>query len=351
MLLTDPLFAMRARRFHLLGCGKQQRDGGALPRGRLDLQRAADELGPLAHGQETDGLLVARRLHDVEADSVIGDVQHPVLARALPRHADGIRLRVLVYVLERLLHDAIHGELLHRRQPGVHGVEPVGDTDATARLPLPGVVAHRLREAKLAELGRTEVVDHRAHRVERAPELPFQVRELGTERLPDLGRRALGDALEVLDLEDRVRQDLRGAVMDVAVEPLLFGLEALEDALRDRDGLLLRLVRGRIDARPEQLRGARLDVLHDDLQLLQTAIPALRLLVRVARRAAGPILGLVLVGAAVWIDLLTKPADVAPQRFDDRVELRLEIFCIARDARGLTHPRVSLVAHSANSGP
>src|SRR5207302_4894384 len=102
-----------------------------------------------------------------------------------------------------LLHDPVHRELLERGEMGGHGVESAADADAAAGLPLSRVVAHRLSEAELGELGRAKVVDHPADRVERGAELALEIRELGAKRLPDLRRDALGAALEVFDLEDR----------------------------------------------------------------------------------------------------------------------------------------------------
>src|SRR6267378_555606 len=204
---------------------KLECNGGTLPRTRLDLQTPTDERGSLTHRQQTDGLRAARCLHEIESDPVICDVQDPVARRALPHDPDRRRLRVLVDVLQCLLQHAIHGQLLLRRHVRLAGVELARDLDAAARFPLARVVAHRVRESELGELRRPEVVDHRAHRVERRAELPAQGAELAPQRLSQLGRRALGDALEVVDLEDRIGEDLRRAVVDVAVEPLALGLE------------------------------------------------------------------------------------------------------------------------------
>ncbi len=111
-------------------------------------------------------------------------MQRPARARTLPRDADRARVRVLVHVLQRLLEDAVHRELVLRRELGGRRVERADDLDAAARLPLGGVVAHRFREAELGELRWAEVVDHRAHRVERRAELSAQRAELAAERLP-----------------------------------------------------------------------------------------------------------------------------------------------------------------------
>src|SRR5438132_12008477 len=106
------------------------------------------------------------------------------------------------------MQDPLDFELFHRREPGVLETELPTDLDAAAGFPLRGVVADRLREAELGELGRTEVVDHRAHRVERSTELALEIRKLGLQGLTDLGRSALRAALEVLDFAARVRKHL-----------------------------------------------------------------------------------------------------------------------------------------------
>src|SRR6266851_2160663 len=172
-------FAVRGRLDSLRW--EQECNGGALARHRLDLQRTTDELGTFAHREQPDRFRAARGLHQIEAASVVGDMQRPRRGRALPYHADGARLGVLVHVLQRLLEHAIHRELVRRLQLGGRGLERRQHLDAAARLPLRGVVAHRLGEAKLGELGRAKVVDHRAHRVERAAELRLKAGELRLE--------------------------------------------------------------------------------------------------------------------------------------------------------------------------
>src|SRR5207302_1575032 len=115
----------------------------------------------------------------------------------------------------------------------------------------------------------------------------------------------------VLDLEDRVRQDLGRPIVDVAIETLAFGLEALEDALRDLDHIVLLFLAGGIDPRSEQIRGTRFDVLHDELQLLEAAVRTLDRLVRIVGFATRALLGLLLVGATEAVDLLTQAADLS----------------------------------------
>src|SRR5438034_5609999 len=247
---------------------KLQCNGGPLTGARLDLQAPTDELSPFAHRQETDRLRAARRFHEVEADPIVGHMQYPVSGRPLPHDADRRRLRVLVHVLQRLLQHAVGRELLLRRHRRLRGVELGRDLDAAARLPLARVVAYRIGQPEIGELRRTQVVDHRADRVERCAELSPQSAELAAKCLSELGGCALGDALEIVDLEDRVGEDLRGAVVHVAVQPLALRLETLEDALRDIERLSVTMWLA-FDAGPEEIRNARFDVLRDELQLLQ----------------------------------------------------------------------------------
>src|SRR5438034_1671135 len=158
---------------------EQECNRGALPGHRLHLQRAADELGALAHRQQADGLRAARGLHQIEAGAVVGDMQRPGARRSRPDDADGRRVRVLVHVLQGLLQHAIDRELVLRRQLGRLGLERGKYLDADTRLPLVRVVAHRLGQAEIGELGRTQVVDPRADRVERRTELRLQTAQLG----------------------------------------------------------------------------------------------------------------------------------------------------------------------------
>src|SRR6185503_3696319 len=262
---------------------KLECNGGAFARARLDLKASADQRSALAHRQETDGLRTSRGLHQVEADAVVGNVQDPVARRPLPHDADRGSLRMLVHVLQCLLQHAVDGELLLRRHGGVARVELARHLDAAPRLPLARVVAHRVGEPELGELRRTKVVDHRAHRVERRAELSAQSSQLAPQRLTELGRGALGDALEIVDLEDRVGEDLRGSVVHVAIETLAFSLETLENALRDVERLRVSVWLG-LDPRAEEVRDARFDVLHHELKLLEPPVRALRRFVDVATR-------------------------------------------------------------------
>jgi hypothetical protein len=118
----------------------------------------------------------------------------------------------------------------------------------------------------------------------------------------------------------------------VSVQPFALGLEALEDALGDGHDLVLVVLALELDAGAAEVRRARLDVADRELQLLQAAERALRRLVGLARRARLT-LGPLLVGLLELLDLLTKPADVAPQLIDDEVEQTVKVV-LARKLRG-----------------
>jgi len=133
----------------------------------------------------------------------------------------------------------------------------------------------------------------------------------------------------------------------VAIETFALGLEALEDALGDGDDLLLLVVRLELDPGTAQVRRARLDVGDRELQLLQPAERALRRLVRLAR---GPRLALrtLRVGLVELLDLLAKPADIAPQLIDDEVELTIKVV-VARKLRGNALVRLGIVGPGRRS--
>ena len=125
--------------------------------------------------------------------------------------------------------------------------------------------------------------------------------------------------------------------MHVAVEALALGLEALEHALRDLDRLIA-LRFGEIDTGAKEIGGARFDVLHHELQLLEPPVVALRLLVGLAARGAAR-LGLTLIRLSKPIDLLAEHANIAAQRVDDFVELRVEIVALTGDTSRLFRAR------------
>src|SRR5687767_5057130 len=122
--------------------------------------------------------------------------------------------------------------------------------------------------------------------------------------------------------------------MHVAVQALALRFEALEDALRDVERLLVAAVRLGLDAGAEQVGHARLDVLHYELKLLQAPVGALCRFVELA--LLGPArLGLchAVVRARILLDLLARSANVAPQRVDQCIELRFEVVRILDETR------------------
>ncbi len=131
--------------------------------------------------------------------------------------------------------------------------------------------------------------------------------------------------------------------MHIAVQPLALGLEALEDALGDGDDLFLLVVRRELDPGATEVCGARLDVADRELQLLQAAEGALRSLVRFTR-GARLTLGTLLVRLLEPLDLLAKPANIAPQLIDDEVEQTVKVV-LARKLRGGALVRVRMLGH------
>ena len=86
-------------------------------------------------------------------------------------------------------------------------------------------VDDRAVEAELVEQRRPELADERADVAELAAEQVAQVAQLGA------GQRWIGldDPLDVLHLEDRIRQRLGGAVVDFLGEPRPLGLLRLDN--------------------------------------------------------------------------------------------------------------------------
>lgn len=105
--------------------------------------------------------------------------------------------------------------------------------------------------------------------------------------------------------------------MDLADETLALGLEAVEGAaLQGRPAVVGPFPLGG-DPGAEKVRGARLDVVDDELQLAEPAErPAGRLVVG---RAA------LLVCAPEALDLRPEPADVAAQAVDQGLEEQVEL--------------------------
>jgi hypothetical protein len=123
--------------------------------------------------------------------------------------------------------------------------------------------------------------------------------------------------------------------MHVAVQTLALGFETFENALRDVHGLAVAM-RLWLDAGAEEVGDARFDVLRDELKLLQSPVRALRALVELALgRSARLGLRHALVRARELLDLLARAPDIAPQRVDQRIELRFEVVRVFDESRRL----------------
>jgi len=118
------------------------------------------------------------------------------------------------------------------------------DSDAVAVLQLPGAIRDGRGQPDVHDRG-SQVGDQCAHLVEAVPEHVPQEGQLG------VGGAVFGSdhAVEVLDLEDGVRQDLGGAVMDVLGHALALAFLGLDDAQSHRGGGLVGHRPGLVDAR------------------------------------------------------------------------------------------------------
>ena len=127
--------------------------------------------------------------------------------------------------------------------------------------------------------------------------------------------------------------------MNVPVEPLSLGLETAKHALRNLDGVVVAVPRW-VDARAKQIGGARLDVLHHELQLLETAVAALGYLVELtARGVPRAILGVFLVRTPIRFELLAQIAHIAPKDIDNRIKLLVEVVGRLRNTYRFAHRR------------
>ena len=105
------------------------------------------------------------------------------------------------------------------------------------------------------------------------------------------------------------------------------------------------------DPGAEEIRDARLDVLHDELKLFEAPVRALCRFVNVATRGTAS-LGFChpLIGARELLDLLARAPDIAPQRVDQRVELRFEVVRVFDESRWLWSRSPSIWTDSGRSG-
>jgi hypothetical protein len=118
------------------------------------------------------------------------------------------------HVLQGLLGDPQHDGLLGVADLVRRGRQIGRDRHADQALHVLGVVDDRAVEAEVVEQRRPELADERPDVTELAPQELAQVAQLG----PGQGRVGVDDPLDVLDLEDRVAQGLRRAVVDLLGE-------------------------------------------------------------------------------------------------------------------------------------
>ena len=184
---------------------------------------------------------------------------------------DAAGSRMLANVLERLLADAKDRCAGRRPEPIVDPVERNLDDDAVAILDLRGPIGQRARDGHV-DAGWTQIGDECAQLVEAVAQHVAQERDLGVRI--GLGRGE--HAVEILDLEDGVGEDLRRAVVDVlghALPLVLLGRtmrssSRLGRLVGHRQRLVDRLVR-RVEVAPQQV-----ELASDDVQPLQSRLEA-----------------------------------------------------------------------------
>src|SRR4051812_24362502 len=140
--------------------------GGPRRRRGPDLEPAAQALGPLLHRGQAKALRAHLGVGGVEADAVVGDLQHEGAVGGGEAHRDPLGARVAQGVLNRLLGDpqdlavpaAVAGaDAIAEIEVDVDAVEPAQDLD---------VLAERAVEAVPLEVRRAQLEDQRAKLVE-----------------------------------------------------------------------------------------------------------------------------------------------------------------------------------------
>src|SRR5919197_14159 len=201
------------------------------------------------------------------------------------------------------------------------GSELLFRSTVTPHAPAPRASPRSLRQAERGERRRPQVEDHPADVLERLAQLRAERRELGEELGADLGRRAVGDALEELDLEDRVRQHLGRTVVYLPVQALPLVLDPLEHGHGERARLVIVAGR-RAKTRQERQRGR--DVRGGELELLQPRAGFVQQLHR--RRIVGARDRRErLVRRAVVVETPVQLLETRAHRVGDLVEARVEI--------------------------
>src|SRR6188508_657266 len=207
---------------------KPKQDSRAFPLARFDVQLRAHELSSLSHELQAEVLgRTGCHPHEVEPAAVVRDHERV----ALQADGDAAGGRVLPHVLEDFLEDAKDRCASRWAQPLIDAVDGHLGGDAVAVLQLPGAIRDGRGQPDVHDRG-SQVGDQCAHLVEAVPEHVPQEGQLG------VGGAVFGfdHAVEVLDLEDGVGQDLRGAVMDVLGHALALAFLGLDDAESHRGG-------------------------------------------------------------------------------------------------------------------
>jgi hypothetical protein len=146
---------------------------------------------------------------------------------------------VLADILQGLLHHAQHDGLLAGGEGIAIRVERGADRQPGQRPHLLHGIEDRTVEPELGEQRRAELTDERTDVAELATKQLAQVAQFGTRQC----RIRFDDPLEVLDLEDRVRQGLGRAVVDLPSEARPLCLLRLDDNVHPRSSIRIGLHR------------------------------------------------------------------------------------------------------------
>ncbi len=162
---------------------------------------------------------------DVEPTPVVADLHdpRPVLDPRGDRRLG--RPGVLAHILQRFLDDPQGDRLLGLAEPVARGPQVRLDRGAHERGPCLRGVVDRAVQAELVEERRPELADERPDVAELAAEELAQVAQLR----PGHPRVLVHHPLDVLDLEDRVRQGLGRTVVDLLGQAGPLGLLGLDD--------------------------------------------------------------------------------------------------------------------------
>ena len=181
---------------------------------------------------------------------------------------------MLAHILQRFLHDrstTVCWVSFSRADGAASSVAIARPDSAVIRA---DGVRDRAVEAQLVEDRRAELADERPDRAELAPEQLAQEAQLR----PGEALVAVDDALDVLDLEDRVREDLGRPVVDLLGEPRSLRLLGLDDPHRElgREGGVAahEAVVAALEEEPRALEVAQRDLDLRQLGLLRAQVVA-----------------------------------------------------------------------------